>query len=303
LIVNRLKGNLLCCAVKAPSYGDNRTDILGDIACVVGGTVLDASSPVQLKNLDLDHLGVAAKVVVSRTSTTIVGAPDPELKSAVEERVKMLRAALAQDGTLDDLRIDRYRKRLAKLAGGVAVVKVGGSTETEILERKDRVEDAHNATIAAVKEGIVPGGGCALFYAAKLAEKNLLTDGVYSDLRAGMEVILNACKAPLYTIVSNTGKSAEVVMNQLEAAISHHDQFGGELTNFQLDLLPGLDKFHYGYNAATGKFQNLVASGIIDPVKVTRCALEHASSVVGLMLTCDSVIINEKDAPMSGDEE
>lgn len=303
LIVNRLKGNLLCCAVKAPSYGDNRTDILGDIACVVGGTVLDASSPVQLKNLDLDHLGVAAKVVVSRTSTTIVGAPDPELKSAVEERVKTLRAALAQDGTLDDLRIDRYRKRLAKLAGGVAVVKVGGSTETEILERKDRVEDAHNATIAAVKEGIVPGGGCALFYAAKLAEKNLLTDGVHSDLRAGMEVILNACKAPLHTIVSNTGKSAEVVMNQLEAAISHHDQFGGELTNFQLDLLPGLDKFHYGYNAATGKFQNLVASGIIDPVKVTRCALEHASSVVGLMLTCDSVIINEKDVPMSGDEE
>lgn len=303
MIVNRLKGNLMCCAVKAPSYGDNRTDILGDISCVVGGTVLDSSSAMQLKNLDLEHLGVATKVVISRSSTTIVGVPDPDLKQKVEDRVKTLRAALSQDGTLDELRIDRYRKRLAKLAGGVAVVKVGGATETEILERKDRVEDAHNATIAAVKEGIVPGGGCALFYAAKLVEKSLLADGVYSDIRAGMEVILNACKAPLHTIVSNTGKSAEVVMNQLESAISHHDQFGGILTDHQLDLLPGLDKFHYGYNAATGKFQNLVASGIIDPVKVTRCALEHASSVVGLMLTCDSVIINEKDSPMTGDQE
>ncbi len=303
MIVNRLKGNLMCCAVKAPSYGDNRTDILGDISCVVGGTVLDSSSAMQLKNLDLEHLGVATKVVISRSSTTIVGVPDPDLKQKVEDRVKTLRAALSQDGTLDELRIDRYRKRLAKLAGGVAVVKVGGATETEILERKDRVEDAHNATIAAVKEGIVPGGGCALFYAAKLVEKSLLADGVYSDMRAGMEVILNACKAPLHTIVSNTGKSAEVVMNQLESAISHHDQFGGILTDYQLDLLPGLDKFHYGYNAATGKFQNLVASGIIDPVKVTRCALEHASSVVGLMLTCDSVIINEKDSPMTGAQE
>lgn len=308
LIVNRLKGNLMCCAVKAPSYGDNRTDILGDIACVVGGTVLDASSPLQLKNLELEHLGLAAKVVVTRTSTTIVGSPDPELKEKVEERVRTLRAALAQDGTLDDLRIDRYRKRLAKLAGGVAVVKVGGSTETEILERKDRVEDAHNATIAAVKEGIVPGGGCALFYAAKIAEKELKkVHEQRGDVGAGIDVILNACRSPLFTIVSNTGKSPEVVANQLETAMNTYNAEvtspGGELSDFQKDFFPGLGKLHFGYNAATCKFQDLVAGGIIDPVKVTRCALEHASSVVGLMLTCDSVILNEKEAPMSGDEE
>lgn len=308
MIVNRLKGLLMCCAVKAPSYGDNRTDILGDIACVVGGTVLDASSPVQLKNLELEHLGLAAKVVVSRSSTTIVGAPDPELKEKVEERVKTLRAALAQDGTLDELRIDRYRKRLAKLAGGVAVVKVGGATETEILERKDRVEDAHNATIAAVKEGIVPGGGCALFYAAHLAEKELKKIRKHnSDEAAGFDVILNACRSPLFTIVSNTGKSPEVVANQLVTACTAYDEaaemHGGQFTSFQLDFFPGLPNFHYGYNAATCKFQDLVVGGIIDPVKVTRCALEHASSVVGLMLTCDSVILNEKEAPMSGDEE
>ncbi len=300
LIVNRLKGNLMCCAVKAPSYGDNRTDILGDISCVVGGTVLDSSSAVQLKNLDLEHLGVATKVVVSRSSTTIVGVPDPELKQKVEDRVKTLRAALSQDGTLDELRIDRYRKRLAKLAGGVAVVKVGGATETEILERKDRVEDAHNATIAAVKEGIVPGGGSALFYASNLVAKKFLGPG-NDDIQAGVKVILNACKAPLSVIVANTGQSPEVVMNKLEEVFS---VIGNETASqFQKDFFPGAEKFHFGYNAASGKYQNLVADGIIDPVKVTRCALEHASSVVGLMLTCDSIIINEKDSPMAGDQE
>lgn len=308
MIVNRLKGNLMCCAVKAPSYGENRTDILGDIACVVGGTVLDSSSAIQLKTMELEHLGDAAKVVVSRTSTTIVGIPDPEFKEKVEERVKALRASLSHDGTLDDLHIDRYRKRLAKLAGGVAVVKVGGATETEILERKDRVEDAHNATIAAVKEGIVPGGGCALFYAAKLAEQELKKGEEHrGDIGAGIDVILNACRAPLFTIVSNTGKSGEVVANQLENAMSTYvaevASSGGKLSDFQKDFFPGLEKLHYGYNAATSKFQDLVAGGIIDPVKVTRCALEHASSVVGLMLTCDSVVINEKEAAQSAGEE
>lgn len=299
LIVNRLKGNLMCCAVKAPSYGDNRTDILGDISCVVGGTVLDSSSAVQLKNLDLEHLGVATKVVVSRSSTTIVGAPDPELKQQVEERVKTLRAALSQDGTLDELRIDRYRKRLAKLAGGVAVVKVGGATETEILERKDRVEDAHNATIAAVKEGIVPGGGSALFYTQKIVEERLRNQGrsLSEDEWAGIQVILNACKAPLETIVRNTGKSAEVVMDKLAEA-------HGFLTKAKPSTGTSFDDPRsFGYDAARGTYGNLVEKGIIDPVKVTRCALEHASSVVGLMLTCDSIIINEKDSPMAGDQE
>jgi len=285
LIVNKFKGTLASCAVKAPSYGENRTDILGDIACVVGGKVLDASSASALKNLSLDDLGQAAKVIVTRTNTTIVGELDEDQRATIEARVQGLKTALT-DSSLDDLHIDRYRKRLAKLAGGVAVVKVGGSTEVEILEKKDRVEDALNATVAATQEGIVPGGGCTLFYAQKAVEAALNADdstlSLSDDEWAGIQVILNACKAPLQTIVSNTGKSPDVVMDNL----SRYDRL------FEAKPTPGAE-LRWGYDASKGTYGDLVEKGIIDPVKVTRYALEHASSVVGLMLTCNSVVLNE----------
>lgn len=285
LIVNKFKGTLSSCAVKAPSYGENRTDILGDIAAVVGGTVLDASNAQNLKSMTLDSLGVASKVIVSRTSTTIVGCQTEESKNAIEERVKSLRSALASDGSLDELHIDRYRKRLAKLAGGVAVVRVGGSTEVEILEKKDRVEDALNATIAAAQEGIVPGGGTALFYAQKEVGywfNNIVSEKWNDDFRAGVQVILNACQAPLRTIVTNTGRSPDVVMDKLGSQLL---QF---FNNPELHL-------RFGYDAAKGVYGDLVEKGIIDPLKVERLALEHANSVVGLILTCNSVVLNEND--------
>jgi chaperonin GroEL len=287
LIVNKFKGTLLSCAVKAPSYGENQTDILGDIAAVVGGTVLDASSASALKNMPLEALGIAKKVIVSRTATTIVGEPDEELRKVIDERILTLKTALASDGSLDGLHIDRYRKRLAKLAGGVALVKVGGSTEVEILEKKDRVEDALNATIAAAQEGIVPGGGCALFYAQQAVEEyfnKTVSPDWSDDFRAGVRVVLNACKAPLQTIVSNTGKSPDVVMDKLIRQL-------GVGTSSE-NPTPSL---RTGYDAARGEYGDLVEKGIIDPVKVTRYALEHASSVVGLMLTCNSVVLNEDE--------
>jgi chaperonin GroEL len=293
LIVNKFKGTLASCAVKAPSYGENRTDILGDIAAVVGGMVLDASNAQALKNLSLESLGMAAKVIVTRTSTTIVGEPSEAARQAIDERVKGLKTALNSDGSLDELHIDRYKKRLAKLAGGVAVVRVGGSTEVEILEKKDRVEDALNATIAAAQEGIVPGGGSALFYAQKEVGdyfSRTVSEGWGEDFRAGVQVILNACQAPLRTIVANTGKSPDVVMDKL----SVYDP-----SDYAKDNLGYTEKTRFGYDAAKAQYGDLIDRGIIDPVKVTRYALEHANSVVGLILTCNSVVLNEQPGELS----
>jgi chaperonin GroEL len=281
LILNKMRNILTVCAVKAPSYGEHRTDILSDIAVVTNGHVFDSSSGVSLQNGNISQLGSCKKVIIGRNTTTIIGdSGNLEIKQKVAERVSMLRAALA-DGAIDDLHRDKYKKRLAKLSGGVAVIRVGGSTEVEILEKKDRVEDALNATVAAVQEGIVPGGGCALYYAADFVE-NVLENYLPADSKldddesAGVNVILSACRMPLKTIVTNTGRSADVVMSKLTDVI-------GKQTEWQ----------HYGYDAATGEYGNLIDKGIIDPVKVSRYALEHACSVIGLMLTCDAVIVNE----------
>lgn len=291
LIVNKFKGILQSCAVKAPSYGENRTDILADIAHVVGGSVLDTSSGTNLKNLQLEDLGFAKKVIVSRTSTTIVGEPNEDLKVLMQERVKGIKAAL-ESNTLDDLHLDRYKKRLAKLAGGVALVKVGGSTEVEILEKKDRVEDALNATIAAAQEGIVPGGGAALYFASLMIEKELTEQAsslhLSDDEWAGVKIILSACKAPLTTIVSNTGKSPDVVMNTLQGLIRDN------LSNPD-NLLKIITRF--GYDAAKCEYGDLIESGVIDPCKVPKFAMEFSNSVVGLLLTCNAVVtdITEND--------
>lgn len=279
LIVNKMKGVLNVCAVKAPSYGEHRADILSDLTKVVGGEVFGATSSVSLKNADLSHLGKAKKVVVSRGSCVVVGDPaDAERKSAIQERIVALRTLLETDNTLDDLRIHRYRERLAKLSGGIAVIKVGGSTEVEIKEKKDRVEDAVNATLAATQEGIVPGGGVALFYASQALRAQIRAgrwNELHDDTINGIKIISDVCEYPLRTIVNNTGQSADVVTNRL-------------LESYRTN-----PDFCVGYNASTKNYTDLIQEGVIDPVKVARLALEHAVSVVGLVLTCNCVIVNE----------
>lgn len=317
LIVNKTKGILKVCAVKAPSYGEHRADILSDIQTITGGVVFGATTDISLKNSGTEHLGTAKKVIVGRGGTTVIGSGTPEQKSLSEARVKALRTLL-EEGTLDALHTDKTRKRLARLSGGIAVIKVGGSTEVEILEKKDRVEDAVNATMAATQEGIVPGGGTALFYAAQKLREKLVTHEfaniMDSDVLAGIEMIANVCEAPLRTIVQNTGVSPDVVVEKLLQANSSHKVFYIDIGNVESDEVVSyidgfktkwleqlssnpakeLDKnFRHGYNAATGKYDDLVTQGIIDPVKVTRCALEYATSVIGLVLTCNSVIVNE----------
>jgi len=317
LIVNKTKGVIKVCAVKAPSYGEHRADSLSDIQTLTGGTVFGATTDIALKNATVEHLGLAKKVIVGRGATTIIGVPDPERKKAVGDRIASLRALL-EDGSQDALHVDKTRKRLAKLSGGIAVIKVGGATEVEILEKKDRVEDAVNATIAATQEGIVPGGGVALFYAAQ-SIKEQLKSGEYGmlyeqDVVAGIEMIANVCEAPFRTIVGNTGVSPDVVAERLVQNHKDHKVFYIDVGNVQPEEMalyieqvkkemaakkvvsdPKQVQFRFGYNAATGKYHDLVTEGIIDPVKVTRCALEHAVSVIGLVLTCNSVVVNEDE--------
>lgn len=281
LIVNKMKGVIKVCAVKAPSYGEHRADILNDLSKVVGGEVFGATSEVALKSAGIEHLGRAKKVVVSRGSCVIVGDPsNKESKQEIQERVQSLRNSLEADTTLDELRIHRYKERLAKLSGGIAVIKVGGSTEVEIQEKKDRVEDAVNATMAASQEGIVPGGGVALFYASQALRAQMRAgrwDKFHDDTMNGIKIIADACEWPLRTVVSNTGQSADVVANTL------------------LEEYKTNPNFRVGYNAATKTYTDLIDEGIIDPVKVTRYALEHATSIVGLMLTCNCIVVDEEE--------
>lgn len=305
LIINKMKNNMQICAVKAPSYGDNRTDILHDICTVVGGQVIDLSSEINLKGIDYKHFGTCKKVIVGKNSTTVIGNTEPERKEATQLRIESLRKTLA-DNTLNELRQDQFRKRLAKLSGGVAIVRVGGSTEVEILERKDRVEDALNATVAATAEGIVPGGGTALFYASVFLKEKLEKDWAKlpEDVIAGVQVVANACEMPLKTIVGNTGVSPDVVISKLLEGMNGTSlkkrrmmkDENGHMIEWENPLVPGVFfKEIIGYDASRHEYSNLIERGIIDPVKVTRYALEHASSVVGLMLTCNCVIVNEDE--------
>jgi chaperonin GroEL len=315
LIVNKTKGVVKVCAIKAPSYGEHRADILSDIQTLTGGLVFNATTDLTLKKASLNHLGSAKKVIIGRNTTTIISDLDSERKTSLEDRIRALRASLMEDKTLDALHVDKYRKRLARLSGGVAVIKVGGSTEVEILEKKDRVEDAVNATLAATQEGIVPGGGTALFYAAQHLRELINGDklaglGNFSKLNqdelAGVEIIANVCEYPLNTIVSNTGVSSEVVKERLKQTQSGYKALFVDIENADVeDLVSAVRHFknketkkddrRFGYNAAKGTYGDLVAEGIIDPVKVTRYALEHAVSVIGLTLSCNSVIVNEEE--------
>jgi len=299
LIVNKMKGVLKVCAVKAPSYGEHRADILDDLTKVIGGEVIGSTSNVSLKTAGLEVLGKCKKIIVSRKNTVVVGDPSNEKqKDAITERVSSLRKVLEEDKTLDNLRISKYRERLAKLSGGIAVIRVGGSTEVEISEKKDRVEDAVNATMAAAQEGIVPGGGAALFYVSQYL-RDAKFEELTEDELVGVKLIADVCELPLRTIVNNTSVSAEIVVNNMRqiyekevlglTKIMHTRQ--GESIPWVNPLALDLS-FRKGYNAANSSYTDLVDEGIIDPIKVTRYALEHAVSVVGLMLTCNAVVLN-----------
>ena len=271
LVVNKLKGVFNCVAVKAPGFGDRRKAMLEDIAILTGGTVISSELGYEFKDVTMNMLGRAGTVKVDKDNTTIInGAGDP---SAIEARKQAIKAQIAE--TTSDYDREKLQERLAKLAGGVAVINVGAATEIEMKEKKLRIEDALNATKAAVQEGIVPGGGIALISTIKALEKYALT--LSGDEKTGAEIVLKAVQAPLKQIALNAGLDGSVILNEVLKA----------------------NKANFGFNALTNEYTDMVESGIIDPTKVTRSALENAASVAGVFLTTESVIadIKEETAP------
>jgi len=260
LVVNTIRGVIKTCAVKAPGFGDRRKAMLEDIAALTGGTVIAEELGIKLENAKLANLGRVKRVEADKENTTLInGAGEPK---AIEERIKRIRAEAEKASS--DYDREKLEERAAKLSGGVAVIKVGGATETEMKERKVRVEDALHATRAAVEEGIMPGGGVALVRVrAALADLR----GENDDQTAGIRIVLRALQEPLRQIVANTGAEPSVVLNRVSEASGN-----------------------FGYNAATGQYGDLVEMGVIDPTKVTRNALQNAASVAGLILTTDCMI-------------
>ena len=280
LVVNKLRGTINVAAVKAPGFGDRRKELLQDIAILTGGKVISEDLGIKLENVKVEDLGGARKVTINKDNTTIIdGAGDTD---ALRARVKTLKAQI--EDTSSDYDREKLQERLAKLVGGVAVIRVGAATETELKEKKARVEDAMNATRAAVEEGIVAGGGVALIRAAKALDKFKVfqtnEDGVSEgdeDEQIGVNIIRRALEEPLRQIVQNAGKEGAVIVEKVRASKDPN----------------------FGYNAATETFEDLVAAGIIDPAKVTRCALQNAASIAGLMLTTEALIseLQEDDKP------
>ena len=269
LIVNKLRGTFNVVAVKAPGYGDRRKAMLEDIAVLTGGQVISSDLGLELKDTTMDQLGRAKSVKVQKENTIIVdGAGD---KDAIQGRIKQIRAQIEE--TTSEFDKEKLQERLAKMAGGVAVIRVGAATETEMKEAKLRMEDALNATRAAVEEGIIAGGGSAYIHASKEVAK--LADTLEGDEKTGAKVILKALEAPLYYIAANAGLEGAVIINKVK------------------ECAPGT-----GFNAATEEYVDMVENGILDPVKVTRSALQNATSVASTLLTTESVVANIKeDAP------
>lgn len=278
LVLNRVKANLKVVAIKAPGYGLHRTELLKDICVLTGATLVSSATGMSLTDASLTRLGRVKRFITNAKTTTIVGTGST--KDVVDQHLKELRAQLA-DVTLAADEITKLKVRVAKLASGVAVIKVGGSTEIEMGERRFRVEDALNATRAATEEGIVPGGGMALFNAVhSVVESNAQSDAtVDSEVYAGMQCVFQACLAPLKRIVSNAGQSPtpDVVLHELKRA--------RDLASTEVD--------GYGYNAATGEYGSLIDMAVIDPVKVTRTALQLAASVAVTFLSLDAVVYDD----------
>ena len=273
LVVNKLRGTLSCAAVKAPGFGDRRKAMLEDIAILTGGQVISEDLGIKLENVKITDLGRAKRVTIDKDNTTIVeGAGET---SKIQGRIKQIKAQIEE--TTSDYDREKLQERLAKLAGGVAVIKVGAATETEMKEKKARVEDALHATRAAVEEGIVPGGGVALLRASK-ALSSFKADG---DEQIGVNIVRRACEEPLRQIVMNSGTEGAIV----------------------LETVRGHENLNFGFNAQTDKYEDLVVAGVIDPTKVTRTALQNASSIASLMLTTEAMVAEipeKKPAPMPG---
>ncbi|MGM4984787.1 chaperonin GroEL [Rhizobium sp. OK494] len=261
LVVNKLRGGLKIAAVKAPGFGDRRKAMLEDIAILTGGTVISEDLGIKLENVTLTMLGRAKKVAIEKENTTIIDGVGS--KAEIDGRVAQIRAQIEE--TSSDYDREKQQERLAKLAGGVAVIRVGGSTEVEVKEKKDRVDDALHATRAAVEEGILPGGGVALLRAVKALD-NLSTAN--QDQRVGVEIVRRAVEAPVRQIAENAGAEGSVIVGKLREKA----------------------EFSYGWNAQTGEYGDLYAQGVIDPAKVVRTALQDAASVAGLLVTTEAMI-------------
>ncbi|MED3662576.1 chaperonin GroEL [Ureibacillus terrenus] len=268
LVLNKLRGTFQVVAVKAPGFGDRRKAMLEDIAILTGGQVITSDLGLELKTADISQLGRAGKVVVSKENTTIVeGAGD---QAAIESRVNQIRAQIEE--TTSEFDKEKLQERLAKLAGGVAVIKVGAATETELKERKLRIEDALNATRAAVEEGIVAGGGTALVNVYKAVEKVL--DETEGDVATGVKIVLRALEEPVRQIAENAGLEGSIIVDRLKR-----------------------EEVGIGFNAATGEWVNMIEAGIVDPAKVTRSALQNAASVAALFLTTEAVVADIPEPP------
>jgi chaperonin GroEL len=267
MVVNKLRGTLNVCAVKAPGFGDRRKTLLEDIAILTNGKAIMEETGIKLEGVKLEDLGRAKRITVDKDNTTIIDGNGTA--ATIEGRIKQIRTQIEE--TTSDYDREKLQERLAKLAGGVAIVKVGAATETEMKEKKARVEDALHATRAAVEEGIVPGGGVALLRAA-LKLHSLKTEG---DERIGVNIVKRACEEPLRQITANAGLEGAIL---LEKVREHKDA-------------------NYGFNAATGVFEDLVKSGVVDPTKVTRSALQNASSIASLMLTTEAMICGVVEEP------
>jgi chaperonin GroEL len=272
LVVNKLRGGLKVAAVKAPGFGDRRKAMLEDIAILTGGQVISEDLGIKLENVTLEMLGRAKRIVVEKENTTIVDGAGK--KAEIQGRVAQIKQQIEE--TTSDYDREKLQERLAKLAGGVAVIRVGGATEVEVKERKDRVDDALNATRAAVEEGIVAGGGVALLRASAAIK----AQGENADQAAGVAIVRRAVQAPARQIAANAGAEASVVAGKI-------------LENKSLT---------YGFNAQTGTYGDMIQMGIVDPVKVVRTALQDAASVAGLLVTTEAMIaeLPKKETPAPG---
>jgi len=271
LVVNKLRGGLKVAAVKAPGFGDRRKAMLEDIAILTGGQVISEDLGIKLENVKIKDLGSAKKVKIDKENTTIVSGSGK--KSDIEARCAQIKQQVEE--TTSDYDKEKLQERLAKLAGGVAIVKVGGATEVEVKERKDRVEDALNATRAAVEEGIVVGGGCALLYTSQDLDKVKVKG---DDQKSGVEIVKKALQSPIRQITNNAGVDGSVVVGKL------------------LEM----NKPSYGYDAQTEQYVDMFKEGIIDPVKVVRTALQNAASIAGLLVTTEAMVADKPDEKDSG---
>ena len=270
LVVNKLRGGLKVAAVKAPGFGDRRKAMLEDIAILTGGTVISEEMGIKLETVTLDMLGTAKKVSISKENTIVVDGAGS--KDDIEGRVNQIKAQIEE--TTSDYDREKLQERLAKLAGGVAVLRVGGATEVEVKEKKDRVDDALNATRAAVEEGIVPGGGVALLRASM----SIKAEGANADQEAGVNIVRRALQAPIRQISENAGDEGSIVVGKISES----------------------DDANFGYNAQSGEFGNMIEMGIVDPMKVVRSALQDAASVSSLLITTEAMVADKPEPAGAG---